>query len=42
MKTNNKIKVVDKLLAAQGKEHSGDSRYTAAIERLRKEFDSND
>ena len=30
--------VVDKLLTAQGKEHSGDSRYTAAIERLRKEF----
>ena len=30
--------VINKLLNAQEKGHSGDSRYTAAIERLRKEF----
>ena len=30
--------VINKFLSAQEKGHSGDSRYTAAIERLRKEF----
>ena len=32
--------VINKFLKAQEKEHGGDSRYTAAIERLRKEFGS--
>ena len=30
--------VINKFLSAQETGHSGDSRYTAAIERLRKEF----
>ena len=30
--------VINKFLNAQEKEHSGDSRYTDAIERMRKEF----
>ena len=32
--------VINKFLKAKEKEHGGDSRYAAAIERLRKEFDS--
>ena len=34
--------VINKFLNAQEKEHRGDSRYTDAIERMRKEFTDND
>ena len=33
--------VINKFLNAQEKEHSGDSRYTDAIETMRKEFSRN-